>query len=153
MTQENFTLQLGLNDFESLHNTSMQSFYSEQADRFEWINSDQFGKDYHDAIDLKTECIATNPKYPKNKSDVGWYMYWVGENALNAITAEKILQAAGYTVYRLWDLAEPYEWCLLSNYQSPAWKDMPRTLGDIPGPTDAEKKAALDACIAEGAAQ
>jgi hypothetical protein len=29
----------------------------------------------------------------------------------------------------------------------------PRTIGDIPGPSDAEKKAALETCIAEGAAQ
>ena len=123
MTQENFALQFGLDDFELLHHTSMHSFYSEQSDRFEWINSDHFGKDYHDEIDLQTECIATNPEYPNNKSDVGWYMYWIGENALNALTAEKILQAAGHTVYRLWDLAEPHEWCLLSNYQSPAWKE------------------------------
>ena len=141
MTQEKFTLQFGLDDFESLTNTSMQSFYSEQSDRFEWINSDQFGKNHNDEIDLQTECIVTDPEYPNCKSDVGWYMYWVGENAIDAIVSEKILQAAGYTVYRLWDLAEPYEWCLLSNYKSTAWKDFPKTLGDIPGPSDAEGAA------------
>lgn len=123
MKTEKFTLQFGLDDFELLTNTSMKSFYTEQSERFEWINSDQFGKEYSDEIDLKTECIVTDPKYPNCRSDVGWYMYWIGENALTALTAEKILQADGHTVYRLWDLADSPEWCLLSNYQSKAWRE------------------------------
>ena len=125
MDIDKFTLQFGLDDFETLNHTSMQSFYSEQSDRFEWINSDIFGKAYNDKIDLQTECIASNPKFPKAKHDLGWYMYWVGTNALNALVAEKILQAAGHKVYRLWDLAEnpDAEWCLLSDYQNKFWKE------------------------------
>ena len=125
MDIDKFTLQFGLDDFETLNHTSMQSFYSEQSDRFEWINSDIFGKAYNDKIDLQTECVASNPKFPQAKHDIGWYMYWVGTNALNALVAEKILQAAGHTVYRLWDMAEnpDNEWCLLSDYQSKFWKE------------------------------
>jgi hypothetical protein len=124
MTDEKFLIQFTLDDFELMTHTSCKSFYSEQAERFEWINSEQFGKEYSDDIDLQAECIATDPEYPHCKSDQGWYMYWLGDNALNAIVGERILQAAGHTVYRLWDLRDDApEWCLLSNYQGKGWKD------------------------------
>ena len=120
-----FTLEFSLDDFEALNHTSMQSFYSEQSERFEWCNSEQFGKKYDDPIDLQTKCVATDPKFPQAEHDAGWYMYWVGTNALNALVAEKILQAAGHKVYRLWDLVEnpKPEWCLLSDYQSKSWME------------------------------
>jgi hypothetical protein len=41
MTDEKFLIQFTLDDFELMTNTSCQSFYSEQAERFEWINSEQ----------------------------------------------------------------------------------------------------------------
>ena len=123
METDKFTLEFGLSDFESLNHTSTQSFYSQQSDRFEWNNSQHFGKNYNDKIDLQTKCVATDPKFPQAKHDLGWYMYWIGTNDLNALVAEKILQAAGHKVYRLWDLAEnpEPEWCLLCDYQSKYW--------------------------------
>jgi hypothetical protein len=94
----------------------MRSFYSEQSDRFEWNNAEQFGKKYNDQIDLQSENIEiSNTTYDK-----GWYMYWLGTNALNMLVAEKILLASGYKVYRLWDMVEnpEPEWCLLTDFGS-----------------------------------
>ena len=124
MMSDKFTLQFGLADFETLNHTSMQSFYSQQSDRFEWSNSKQFGKKYDDVIDLKSKLSAFDPKFPDNQHDLGWYMYWIGTNILNALLAEKILQAAGHKVYRLYDWNENPEpqWCILCDYQSESLK-------------------------------
>ena len=117
---DKFTLEFGIDDFGSIYHTSMRSFYSEQSDRFEWNNAKQFGKKYNDLIDLQSENFAPDPKFPEVSYDKGWYMYWIGTNALNMLVAEKILLASGYKVYRLWDMVdnpEP-EWCLLTDFAS-----------------------------------
>jgi hypothetical protein len=113
---DKFTLEFSIDDFGSIYHTSMRSFYSEQSDRFEWNNAEQFGKKYNDQIDLQSENIEiSNTTYDK-----GWYMYWLGTNALNMLVAEKILLASGYKVYRLWDMVEnpEPEWCLLTDFGS-----------------------------------
>jgi len=117
---DKFTLEFSIDDFGSLYHTSMRSFYSEQSYRFEWNNAEQFGKKYNDLIDLQSENIEiSNTTYDK-----GWYMYWIGTNDLNMLVAEKILLAAGYKVYRLWDMVEnpEPEWCLLTNFTSKSWE-------------------------------
>ena len=115
---DKFTLEFGIDDFETLHQTSTRSFYSEQSDRFEWNNSEQFGKKYNDLIDLQSENFVPDPKYPQAIYDKGWFMYYMGTNDLNMLVAEKILLAAGYKVFRLWDMVEnpDPEWCLLTDF-------------------------------------
>ena len=98
----NFTLTFDLSDFESLYWTSMKSFYNDprQSDRFE-TKSD--------------EMLPT--------SDEGWMMYWTGPDALTALVCEKILCAAGYKVYRLWDMCPnpDCQWCILTKYKTKDW--------------------------------
>jgi len=115
---DKFTLEFGIDDFETLHQTSTRSFYSEQSDRFDWKNSEQFGKKYNDLIDLQSENFVPDPKYPQAIYDKGWFMYYMGTNDLNMLVAEKILLAAGYKVFRLWDMDEnpDPEWCLLTDF-------------------------------------
>ena len=115
---DKFTLEFGIDDFETLHQTSTRSFYSEQSDRFDWKNSEQFGKKYNDLIDLQSENFVPDPKYPQAIYDKGWFMYYMGTNDLNMLVAEKILLAAGYKVFRLWDMVEnpDPEWCLLTDF-------------------------------------
>ena len=131
MMLDKFTLEFGLADFEKLNHKSKRSFYSRQAaaqtgdaDRFNWANSKQFGKKYNDVIDLKSKLSEFDPKFPEAQYDLGWFMYWVGTNILNALISEKILQAAGYKVYLLYDWNEnpEPEWCILCNYQSDSIK-------------------------------
>ena len=100
---DKFTLEFGLDVFDELNRLSSQSFYSTQSDRFELPNGN------YDLLPA---------------SDEGWMMYWVGENTLNAIVAERILLAAGYKVHRLWDMndnPEP-EWCLLTDFKDKLWR-------------------------------
>ena len=78
---------------------------------------------------MQSENFAPDPKFPEVSHDKGWYMYWVGTNALNMLVAEKILLASGYKVYRLWDMVdnpEP-EWCLLTDFAS-NWEKSDGTL-------------------------
>ena len=121
---DKFTLEFGLDEFETLHHTSMQSFYSRQLDRFEWSNAEQYGKKYDDLIDLQSEYVVPDPKKPLAGHDVGWYMYWIGTNNLDMLVAEKILLAAGYKVFRLWDMVEnpQPEWCLLTDFANKFWE-------------------------------
>ena len=115
-----FTLEFSLDDFDELNHMNCKSFYSRQLDRFEWNNAEQYGKKYDDLIDLQSEYVVPDPKKPLVGHDVGWYMYWIGTNDLNMLVAEKILLAAGYKVFRLWDMVdnpEP-EWCLLTDFAS-----------------------------------
>ena len=111
---DKFTLEFGLDVFDELNHLSSQSFYSTQSDRFELPNGN------YDLLPA---------------SDEGWMMYWVGENTLNAIVAERILLAAGYKVHRLWDMndnPEP-EWCLLTDFKDKMWRRQDSRLYRLPG--------------------
>jgi len=100
---DKFTLEFGVVDFDELTRMSCKSYYTLQPTRFEVSDG------YYDRLPT---------------SDVGWQMYWMGENTFTAIVGEKILLAAGYKVHRLWDrqeylvpnkIAVP-EWCILTTY-------------------------------------
>ena len=92
-----FTLEFSLDDFDELNHMNCKSFYSRQSSRFE-------------------SALGNYDLLPA--SDEGWMMYWVGENTLNAMVAERILLAAGYKVHRLWDMNDnPVpEWCILTDF-------------------------------------
>ena len=87
----------GLCDFDILYHTSMKSFYHDphQEGRFE-----------------NSTPGMTGDEMPP---DDGFYMYWCGEGAANAVLGRNILKAAGYRVYTLWDLSMR-QFCLLTDY-------------------------------------
>lgn len=85
-------------DFECLYCSSMRSFYDDprHEGRFEVIND----KD----VNLDPTKI--------------YYMYWVENNPANMLLGRKMLEASGYEVYALWDMAvnPGPQYCLLSDY-------------------------------------
>ena len=97
-----FTLTFNFSDFETLHYTSMKSFYNDprQSDRFE------------------VHPTSSDEMLPT--TDEGWMMYWTGPDTLTALVCEKIFCAAGYEVYRLWDMCPnpDCQWCILTKYKS-----------------------------------
>ena len=115
---DKFTLEFSLDDFISLSNTITGSFYSQQDDRFECHNTEQFKMIDEHTIDLQAKRVPKNPEYPKAKQDEGYYMYWVGSD-LNSLIALKILRAAGHKACRLWDLAHDSgdSWVLLCDFK------------------------------------
>ena len=103
---------LTLNDFDFLWSTAMNAFFwdEEQAERFEIV---------------KPNGLDPDAKIPEKS---GWMMYWFGETAsrADALLAYRIILAAGYRAFLLWDTADseiyPFAlqnrgWVILTDYK------------------------------------
>ena len=110
--QESIYIELNINDFDFLWESAQGACFwdEDQAGRFEIVRPD--GLD-HDA------------KIPEKS---GWMMYWFGEMASrsDALLAYRIILAAGYRAFLLWDTAdsEIYSfalqnmgWVILTDYK------------------------------------
>tara|TARA_R100001463_G_scaffold77710_3_gene131870 strand:+ start:197 stop:910 length:714 start_codon:yes stop_codon:yes gene_type:complete len=111
--QESIYIELDINDFNFLWSTAMDAFFwdEDQAERFEIVRPDGLDPD------------AEIPE----KS--GWMMYWLGDmtSRADALLAYRIILAAGYRAFLLWDCADPEPtlvdplynlgWVILTDYR------------------------------------
>lgn len=94
-------LEMTETDFDRLGTNSMRwgSKWSAQAGRFEH----------------STKKYDTPPSYD-------WAMaYWVGDDWSHVMLCRAFLAAKGHACEILWDMGEPGEYMILTNYQTASW--------------------------------
>jgi len=90
------------------------------------INIDDFGLLWHTASNAEgLEITGGRFEHVKGtplaefKPGSDYYMYWLGENALQALVALRLLQGEGHAVCLLWDTADDDpDYCLLTSLDS-----------------------------------
>jgi hypothetical protein len=75
-------------------------------------------KSFYDDPEHEGRFEVMNDKVVNLDPKKTYYMFWVENNPSNMLLGRKMLEASGYEVYALWDLAENPEpqYCLLTDY-------------------------------------